>query len=219
MTPSIDSDARASTLRAKLHRIIDEVFAATSENTEPRSFPTDDHERAQLILARLRHLEPALDDTPEESSIKVGELTIDLAGHEVFSAGRRIRLTHREFALLRFLAKNRGRACTREELVVHVWTERDLTSARTVDIHIHRLRHKLGRPFAELLETLRNVGYKLRTAPWSTDTGGRAREQSKALRLRRTASDVVSSTVLELETRHPFQEQPVNPTASLGQSP
>lgn len=202
MTPSIDSEARASTLRAKLHRIIDEVFAATSEDTEARTAATDDQERAQLLLARLRHLEPTLDDAPEESSINVGELAIDLAGHEVFAAGRRIRLTHREFALLRFLARNRGRACTREELVVHVWTERDLTSARTVDIHIHRLRHKLGRPFTDLLETLRNVGYKLRASPWPVDAGGRSREPSKTLRLRRT-----------------FQEQPVNPTASLGQSP
>ena len=75
------------------------------------------------------------------------------------------------FALLSFLARNRGRACTREELVVHVWTERELTSARTVDIHVHRLRQKLGRPFSELLETLRNVGYKLRTAPWPLHAG------------------------------------------------
>jgi DNA-binding response OmpR family regulator len=186
MTPSIDS-----ILRAKLHRIIDEVFAATAEGAEVGADTPAEQARAQILVARLRDLEPSLAEAAQETSIKVGDLIIDLAGHEVFSAGRRIRLTHREFTLLRFLAIHRGRACTREELVVHVWTERELTSARTVDIHIHRLRQKLGRPFSELLETLRNVGYKLRTAPYPKET-----------RLRRT-----------------YQDQPLNLVVSLGQSP
>ena len=183
MTPSIDSEARVSSLRAKLHRIIDEVFATTSAGAEVDTVAPAEQEHAKLILARLRHLEPTLDDAEEERSIRVGDLLIDLAGHEVFSAGRRIRVTHREFALLSFLARNRGRACTREELVVHVWTERELTSARTVDIHVHRLRQKLGRPFSELLETLRNVGYKLRTAPWPVHAGAPLASHRESSRL------------------------------------
>lgn len=199
MTPRIDAS-----LRAKLHRIIDEVFADTSPHDGSAPDGTgvvqvDARDPTLLFLGRLTELEAA-DDEP---SLQVGELSIDLAGHEVFAAGRRIRLTHREFALLRHLARNVGRACTREELVIHVWADKTLTSARTVDIHIHRLRHKLGRPFIELLETLRNVGYKLRASPGQREPLGLTKESR-------------SASPLNLLT---YREAPANLTAGLGQSP
>jgi len=207
MTPSIESS-----LRAKLHRIIDEVFTATEEGrfAVGAGLAETQHntaaDAANAFLARLRGEELALVPQAEsEPVIVMGDLMIDLAGHDVLANGRLIRLTHREFALLRHLAQRRGRACTREELVRHVWGDRELTSLRTVDIHVHRLRHKLGRPFVEWLETLRNVGYKLRTEL-----------RPKPERVHKGARSAAQMAVGE---RAPFVEMPSNLTADLGPSP
>jgi DNA-binding response OmpR family regulator len=91
----------------------------------------------------------------------IEDLVIDGLGREVSFRGRRIQLTFREFELLRFLAHHRGCTFTRSELVSHVWGAREDISSRTVDIHVHRLRTKLGAPFYHLIETIRHVGYKL----------------------------------------------------------
>jgi DNA-binding response OmpR family regulator len=78
----------------------------------------------------------------------------------VSSDGRRVTLTAKEFALLAFLAAHRGRVFTREALLARVWGSRYEGGARTVDIHVRRLRAKLGDALP--LETLRGAGYKLR---------------------------------------------------------
>ena len=93
--------------------------------------------------------------------IKVGQLIIDRAAHEVVVDGRSIVLTAKEFALLSFLAQNRGRVFSRETLLARVWGARYDGGPRTVDIHVRRLRMKLGDALP--LETLRGAGYKLRT--------------------------------------------------------
>jgi DNA-binding winged helix-turn-helix (wHTH) protein len=197
MTPSIES-----ALRAKLHRIIDEVFSATVDDSGATS--TAPSQRAEHLIERLRSLSPEMLEEPGGEFIEVGELRIDLAGHEVFAAGRRIRLTHREFALLRHLAVHRGRACVREDIVAAVWSDRSLATGRTVDIHVHRLRQKLGSPFIELVETLRNVGYKLRAAPLTRET-----------RARRPQPEAILLAVREVPTRSAFPDPPGNLTASL----
>ena len=97
----------------------------------------------------------------------MGSMVIDRAAHDVTLHGRRIVLTAKEFALLAFLATNRGRVFSREALLARVWGARYEGGARTVDIHVRRLRAKLGDALP--LETLRGAGYKLR-AP--QDTGG-----------------------------------------------
>ena len=73
--------------------------------------------------------------------------------------GRRVVLTAKEFALLAFLAANRGRVFSRETLLARVWGSRYEGGARTVDIHVRRLRAKLGNSLP--LETLRGAGYKV----------------------------------------------------------
>ncbi|MFT3923120.1 MAG: winged helix-turn-helix domain-containing protein [Myxococcales bacterium] len=214
MTPSLESN-----LRAKLHRIIDEVFAATTDGaagSEPLAGAApvgEERERAEALLSRLRRLAPALGEGEVESPIRLGELTVDLAGHEVFVSGRRIPLTHREFGLLRHLAVNRGRACSREELVLNVWADRELTSLRTVDIHVHRLRHKLGPCFSEHLETLRNVGYKLRVAVWHKEAPQEARP--RRVPVRNAAHHELSA----LDLPRAYADAPANLTASLGPAP
>ena len=94
--------------------------------------------------------------------LKIDDLVIDIAVYEVRLAGRRIELTHQEFELLRYLAQHRGRVFTREALLERAWGYRYAGGTRTVDIHVRRVRAKLGEDAGSLIETVRNVGYKMR---------------------------------------------------------
>jgi DNA-binding response OmpR family regulator len=85
-----------------------------------------------------------------------------MAGYEVSVGGRRLDLTHQEFELLRFLAQHRGRVFTRDQLLQKVWGYQYTGGTRTVDIHVRRLRAKLGPMQSALIATVRHVGYKMR---------------------------------------------------------
>jgi DNA-binding response OmpR family regulator len=113
------------------------------------------------LYARIRQLEWKRSEFSNEERVKIGPLVIDRAAHEVLVDGRTILLTAKEFALLAFLAQNRGRVFSREMLLARVWGARYEGGPRTVDIHVRRLRMKLGDALP--LETLRGAGYKLRT--------------------------------------------------------
>ncbi len=113
------------------------------------------------LYARVRALEWKKSEFLTEERVKVGSLVIDRAAHEAVLEGRRVPLTAKEFALLAFLASNRGRVFSREALLTRVWGGRYEGGARTVDIHVTRLRAKLGAALP--LETLRGSGYKLRS--------------------------------------------------------
>ena len=97
--------------------------------------------------------------------IKLGDLMIDTVAVEVSYRGRPLKLPRQEFQLLKFLAAGAGRVFTREQLLSRVWGYRYTGNTRTVDIHVRRLRAKLG-PGGEIIETVRHVGYKMR-APGS----------------------------------------------------
>lgn len=114
------------------------------------------------LYARLRQIDWKTAAYGSAEAIRIGELVIDLAGREVTAAGRRVKLTPQEFELLRFLAENLGRALERDEILRKVWGYAAGAATRTVDIHIRRLRAKLGAPWDRQIETVRNVGYKLR---------------------------------------------------------
>lgn len=113
------------------------------------------------LYARMRQLDWRTATFGSEEILKIDELVIDIAGYEVRLAGRRIELTHQEFELLRFLAQHRGRVFTRDALLERAWGYRYAGGTRTVDIHVRRVRSKLGDAGA-MIETVRNVGYKLR---------------------------------------------------------
>jgi DNA-binding response OmpR family regulator len=113
------------------------------------------------LYARLRQLDWRLSAFSGDEQLKVGELHIDLAGYEAAVRDRRLELTHQEFELLKFLAQNPGKVWTREQLLSKVWGYRYYGGTRTVDIHVRRLRAKLGTPADQMIETVRNVGYKL----------------------------------------------------------
>lgn len=93
----------------------------------------------------------------------VGKVELDPARRTVTSAGEPIELTYMEFELLRFLLTHPGRAFTREALLSRVWGYAYYGGARTVDVHVQRVRAKLGRP--GLIRTIRNVGYALEQTP------------------------------------------------------
>ncbi len=112
------------------------------------------------LYSRIRALEWKRSEFSTEERLKIGAVIVDRAAHEVSVEGRRVTLTAKEFSLLAFLSMNRGRVFSRETLLARVWGSRYEGGARTVDIHVRRLRAKLGDSLP--LETLRGAGYKLR---------------------------------------------------------
>lgn len=113
------------------------------------------------LYARVRQLDWRTAAFGSEEAIKIGDLVIDLAGYEVHLRGRRLEFTHQEFELLKFLAQHRGRVFTRDQLLQKVWGYEYTGGTRTVDIHVRRLRAKLGSEAGGIIETIRNVGYKI----------------------------------------------------------
>jgi len=92
--------------------------------------------------------------------LRRGDLALDLANYKVFVADQPVSLTFKEFELLRFLMTNRGKVFTREALLNRVWGYEYFGGARTVDVHIRRLRAKIETGTTVYIETVRNVGYR-----------------------------------------------------------
>lgn len=115
---------------------------------------------AAELYARIRQIEWKKSEFTTEERVKIGPIVIDHAAHEVTVDGRRITLTAKEFALLVCFVGSRGRVLSRDVLLSKVWGRSYAGGARTVDIHVTRLRSKLGDALP--LETLRGAGYLLR---------------------------------------------------------
>jgi DNA-binding response OmpR family regulator len=96
---------------------------------------------------------------PSASKAAADGLVVDIAGYRVLVGGQDAGLVLREFELLAFLAANPGQAFPRAHLLATVWGDAYQGTARTVDVHIHRLRRKLGPAYAHRLVTVRRVGY------------------------------------------------------------
>ncbi len=96
-----------------------------------------------------------------ENFVRCGVLTIDLTNYRVTVAGEAVVLTFKEYELLRYLAMNAGRVSTREQLLNRVWGYDYFGGARTVDVHIRRIRSKIEIHGHTFIETVRNVGYRL----------------------------------------------------------
>ena len=92
--------------------------------------------------------------------IRLGQIAIDADTYRVTASGRPLDLTFKEFELLRFLAQHRGRVFTRPALLREVWGYDFYGGTRTVDVHVRRLRAKLGPEHEHLIETVRSVGYR-----------------------------------------------------------
>ncbi|WP_169736883.1 winged helix-turn-helix transcriptional regulator [Pseudonocardia spinosispora] len=129
------------------------------------------------IDARLRLLKtrPGADAQSGSGALMLGELMIDEATYTARLKGRALELTYKEFELLKYLAQHAGRVFTRAQLLQEVWGYDFFGGTRTVDVHVRRLRAKLGPEHEQLIGTVRNVGYKFvrpgRGGLGSRDTG------------------------------------------------
>jgi two-component system, OmpR family, alkaline phosphatase synthesis response regulator PhoP len=116
------------------------------------------------IKAVLRRIEGNVGVEPAGEILKVDDISIDIGRHEVTVDGRKVDLTMKEFELLTFLARNKGRAFSRDELLDKVWGINYLGESRTVDVHIRHLRKKMSLLEDEdkYIETIRGKGYKMK---------------------------------------------------------
>jgi DNA-binding response OmpR family regulator len=119
--------------------------------------PAEVSARLRLAVGRGGN---ALAATPKSGSWMLGGLEIDEPAHAARIYGRDMELTYREFGLLAHLARHPGRVFTREQLLAQVWGHDFLGGTRTVDVHIRRVRAKLGHRHHRLIATIRNVGYR-----------------------------------------------------------
>ena len=110
--------------------------------------------RIRAVLRRYQTGQKAVD------FIELGNLRIDLSGHDVMISGKPVKLRTKEFALLTTLAQNPGSVFSREKLLEMVWGFDYYGETRTVDVHINHLRDKLDSSGINI-ETLRGIGYKL----------------------------------------------------------
>jgi DNA-binding response OmpR family regulator len=100
-------------------------------------------------------------DGPLSGLIEAGDISIDEHTYSAKLRGRTLDLTYKEFELLKYLASHPGRVFSRAQLLQEVWGYDYFGGTRTVDVHVRRLRAKLGTDFESLIGTVRNVGYKL----------------------------------------------------------
>ena len=127
---------------------IDEVIL---ENAGPAEVDA----RIRLVISRLKG-----NDDNVNPEIERGDLVIDESAYSVKIKGQLIDLTFKEFELLKFLAQHPGRVFSRQQLLQEVWGFDYFGGTRTVDVHVRRLRAKLGPEYENFISTLRNVGYK-----------------------------------------------------------
>jgi DNA-binding response OmpR family regulator len=128
----------------------DDVLLATAG-------PAEVEARLRLATGRL-----ALtgSEEPTETIIRSGAVEIDEASYTVKLDGRGLDLTFKEFELLKYLAQHPGRVFNRQQLLHEVWGYDYFGGTRTVDVHVRRLRAKLGAERESLIGTVRNVGYR-----------------------------------------------------------
>ena len=144
------------------------VMALVGETQLDRVTPdlaVDDFMVMPVVAAELqRRVERALwrrHGIDSENFVRCGALTIDLGNYRVAVDSQPLVMTFKEYELLRFLTMNAGRVFTREQLLNRVWGYDYYGGARTVDVHIRRIRSKIEIHGHNFIETVRNVGYRL----------------------------------------------------------
>jgi len=114
------------------------------------------------LIARVRNVLRGQPDAPSHEILQLGDLEIDLASMTVRVEGRTVNTTVREFRLLEYLARHRGRVFTRDQLLDAVWKEGSFVTPRSIDVFVRRLREKIERDprHPRYLKTLRGIGYR-----------------------------------------------------------
>ena len=133
----------------------------------PTAGPAEVDARLRLLTSRGPAGTPGAD-----GALRLGELVIDEATYMARLRGRPLDLTYKEFELLKYLAQHAGRVFTRAQLLQEVWGYDFFGGTRTVDVHVRRLRAKLGTEHDQMIGTVRNVGYKFVQPPKPAQRGG-----------------------------------------------
>ncbi len=120
--------------------------------------PAELEARIKLSVGRLAAARDAAD--PDAHVIRSGEVVVDDSAYTAKIGGRTLDLTFKEFELLKYLAQHPGRVFSRQQLLQEVWGYDYFGGTRTVDVHVRRLRAKLGTENETLIGTVRNVGYR-----------------------------------------------------------
>ena len=123
---------------------------------------------ASELAARLHHRLRRAGHEGSTSIVEQGGLHLNLETYQASIDGRPLDLTYMEYELLKFLTQNPGKVFTREILLSRVWGYDYYGGARTVDVHIRRLRAKLGEEQANLIQTVRSVGYRFGQSRWGS---------------------------------------------------
>ncbi len=123
--------------------------------------------QARELDARLKHLFWRTGRGTRPELVEYGPLVLNLETYQAAIDGTPLDLTYMEYELLKFLASHPGKVFTRETLLSRVWGYEYYGGARTVDVHIRRLRAKLGSAHAELIQTVRSVGYRFGQSRWA----------------------------------------------------
>lgn len=110
------------------------------------------------LKARLSRILTGLPEDNEE--ISIGNLKLNTKEYVVYMNDEKLDLTYKEFELLRLFLENRGVVFSRKDVLSRIWGMEYIGGTRTVDVHIRRLRSKIGDDFNSIIETVRNVGYK-----------------------------------------------------------
>ena len=118
------------------------------------------------LEARLRHQFRRVGRQARPDVVEYGDLVLNLETYQAYIGSRPIDLTYMEYELLKFFATNPGKVFTRETLLSRVWGYEYYGGARTVDVHVRRLRAKLGEVHANLIQTVRSVGYRFGQSRW-----------------------------------------------------
>ena len=119
------------------------------------------------LEARLKHLFWRTGRGTRPELVEYGPLILNLETYQAAISGRPLDLTYMEYELLKFLATHPGKVFTRETLLSRVWGYEYYGGARTVDVHVRRLRAKLGTEHEQLIQTVRSVGYRFGQSRWS----------------------------------------------------
>jgi DNA-binding response OmpR family regulator len=115
---------------------------------------------ARIRIAMGKHQAFMAQSDPHSGEIRTGDVVIDEASYTARLKGNALDLTFKEFELLKYLAQHPGRVFTRAQLLQEIWGYDYFGGTRTVDVHIRRLRSKLGPEFEAIIGTVRNVGYR-----------------------------------------------------------
>jgi len=163
---TFDSEAWEQAQQIKQERRIPLIALVSREKLNGLDASVDDFVvkpyEANEVTVRIKRILRQKGDIDSEDIIRCGDLVIDSAKCEVSLSGKPIMLTFKEYQLLKFLASNKGKVFTRESLLNKVWGWDYYGGDRTVDVHIRRLRSKIEDPTHTFIETVRNIGYRLR---------------------------------------------------------